>query len=245
CFALMRQRAVSIACCVAVALAFFSPAVVRCSARGCQWLLDRPSETDDTRQFLLMWEVSRVSLRDFGQLPSWNPYHCGGVVHYLDPQVPFPGPLFFLLFALVPAAAAIKLWHFAHFLAGALGARRLAADGGANLPEQMLAAAMTVACGSVGHHLGGGQLWFAPFLLLPWVLWAHRRALREPRWALLAGGLLALAALEGGVYPVPVMLLTVLFDALLRLRGPLDRRGLLLSLPLLLGSFALLVAVNV
>ena len=141
----MRQRALPILACVAVALAFALPSVVRCGPDGCHQVLDRPSDTDDSRQFVMMWEVSRVSLRDFGQLPTWNPYHCGGVVHYLDPQVPFPGPLFFLLFALVPAAAAIKLWHFAHLVAGALGARRLAADEGANAPEQILAAAMTVA----------------------------------------------------------------------------------------------------
>src|SRR5438045_9396180 len=99
----MRQRAVSIACCVAVALAFVSPAVLQCSARGCLWVLDRPSETDDTRQFLMMWEVSRVSLRDFGQLPSWNQYHCGGVIHYLDPHAPFPGPLSFAILLVITA----------------------------------------------------------------------------------------------------------------------------------------------
>ena len=27
---------------------------------------------------------------DFHQLPSWNPYHCGGLVLYQDPQAPFP-----------------------------------------------------------------------------------------------------------------------------------------------------------
>jgi hypothetical protein len=240
----MRQRAVSIACCVAVALAFVSPAVVQCSARGCLWLLDRPSETDDTRQFLMMWEVSRVSLRDFGQLPSWNPYHCGGVVHYLDPQVPFPGPLFFLLFLLVPAVAAIKLWNVAHLLAGALGARALAKDSGADLPAQVLAAVLMVAPGGVAEHLGGGQLWYSPFLLLPWALWAHRRAIRDPRYAVLTAAIFALMVLEGGVYPAPLGLCAIAFDSALRLRDPLDRRGLAVSLPIFAVLFPLLASVK-
>src|SRR5438045_9484902 len=119
----------------------------------------------------MMWEVSRVSLRDFGQLPSWNPYHCGGVIHYLDPQVPFPGPLFFLLFLFVPAVAAIKLCIVAHLVAGALGPRALANDSGADPPSQVLAAVLIVAPCGVAEHLPGGTLRHAPFLLLPSPLW--------------------------------------------------------------------------
>jgi len=240
----MRQRAVSIACCVAVALAFFSPAVVQCSARGCEVVLDRPSETDDTRQFLMMWEVSRVSLRDFGELPSWNPYHCGGVFHFLDPQVPFPGPLFFLLFLFVPAVAAIKLWNVAHLVAGALGARALAKDSGADPPSQVLAAVLLVAPGGVAEHLGGGQLWYSPFLLLPWAIWAHRRAIRDTRYAVLCAAIFALMVLEGGVYPVPLGLCAIAFDSLLRVRDPIDRRGLARSLPVFAVLFPLLASVK-
>ncbi|MFL5421010.1 MAG: hypothetical protein ACJ79Y_09620 [Myxococcales bacterium] len=240
----MRQRAVSIACCIAVALAFASSTVLRCSNRGCSSVLERPSETDDTRQFLMMWEVSRVSLRDFGELPSWNPYHCGGVVHYLDPQVPFPGPLFFLLFAFVPAVVAIKLWNFLHLVAGALGARALARDSGADPPSQVLAAVLMIASGGVAEHLGGGQLWYTPFLLLPWALWAHRRALHDRRYAVLCAAIFALAVLEGGVYPVPLGLCAIGFDSLLRIGSPAERRGLARSLPVFAVLFPLLAAVK-
>ncbi|MFL5393428.1 MAG: hypothetical protein ACJ79G_11370 [Myxococcales bacterium] len=240
----MRQRAVSIACCIGVALAFASSTVLRCSNRGCSSVLERPSETDDTRQFLMMWEVSRVSLRDFGELPSWNPYHCGGVVHYLDPQVPFPGPLFFFIFAFVPAVVAIKLWNFLHLVAGALGARALARDSGADPPSQVLAAVLMIAGGGVAEHLGGGQLWYTPFLLLPWALWAHRRALHDPRYAVLCAAIFALAVLEGGVYPVPLGLCAIAFDSLLRIGSPAERRGLARSLPMFAVLFPLLAAVK-
>ena len=81
----------SVVASAALALVFALPMLVRCSRQGGRWtcepVVDLHSDTGDTRQFAMMWEVSRVSLRDFGELPSWNPYHCGGVVHYLDPQV--------------------------------------------------------------------------------------------------------------------------------------------------------------
>src|SRR6267142_787884 len=201
----------SVAACAAAALIISLPMLIRCTpaARGwiCESIAERNSQTDDTRQFVMMWEVSRVSIEDFGELPSLIPYHCGGVIHYLDPQAPFPGPLFFLLYFWVPAVVGIKLWNIAHLVAGALGARKLAKDRGANAPEQLLAATLVVGSGSVAQHMGGGQLWFTPFLLMPWVWWAWERALRDARWAILLAALFA-------------------FDALGRLWRAEERRGL-------------------
>jgi len=220
----------SVAACAAAALIISLPMLIRCTPAGrgwkCESIAERNSQTDDTRQFVMMWEVSRVSIEDFGELPSWNPYHCGGVIHYLDPQAPFPGPLFFLLYFWVPAVVGIKLWNIAHLVAGALGARKLAKDRGANAPEQLLAATLVVGSGAVAQHMGGGQLWFTPFLLMPWVWWAWERALRDARWAILLAALFALAALEGGVYPVPLMFAALAFDALGRLWRAEERRGL-------------------
>ncbi len=241
-------KSLSLAACLAVALLFALPLLVRCirTAHGwsCEPILPRQAETDDARQFAMMWEVSRVSLQDFGELPSWNPYHCGGVVHYLDPQVPFPGPLFFLLFFWLPAVPSIKLWNIAHFVIGALGTRKLVKDQGGNVPEQILACALVLGCGALTEHLGGGQLWFAPFLLMPWVLWAYWRSLRDPRWAVLVAALFALAMLEGGVYPVPLMFTALAFDALGRLGNAEERRGLVRSAAVFAILFPLLAGVK-
>ena len=238
----------SIAACTAAALIISLPMLIRCSPPGggfrCESIAARNSQTDDTRQFVMMWEVSRVSMEDFDQLPSWNPYHCGGVVHYLDPQVPFPGPLFFLLYFWVPAVVGIKLWNIVHLIAGALGARKLAKDHGANGPEQLLAATLVVGCGAVAQHMGGGQLWFTPFLLMPWVLWSWERALLDARWAILVAALFALAALEGGVYPVPLMFVALALDALARLFRREDRRGLLKAAGTFAVLFPLLAAIK-
>jgi hypothetical protein len=99
-----------------------------------------------------------------------------------------------------------------------------------------------IAGGGVAEHLGGGQLWYTPFLLLPWALWAHRRALQDPRYAVLCAAIFALAVLEGGVYPVPLGLCAIAFDSILRIGSPAERRGLARSLPIFAVLFPLLGA---
>lgn len=235
--------------CVIVVIIAVGPMLRFCDAdnpaAACQWSLNMGTATDDGRYFGMVWEAARVALVDFHQFPSWNPYHCGGVVLYQDAQAPFPGPLFLLTFFWAPAIVGIKLWEIIHLIIAAFGMRRLAADNGANLPEQVLAAAVVTATGSISWHLGGGNLSFSAFLLFPWVLWAHRRALREPRYAVLMGALLALSAVEGGVYPLPLMLSALAIDTVARLGDRDERRALLVSLPIAGAVTGLLSAVRV
>jgi len=140
--------------------------------------LDRLGTTDDWRHFSMLWEAARVALTDFHQFPSWNPYHCGGLVLYQHPESPFPGPLFLLTYFWLPTAVAMKVWILAHLICGTLGARALVADRGGNAAEQLLGAAVMAACGFFAEHIGGGHLSFTPFLYLPLILWAFRRAIR-------------------------------------------------------------------
>src|SRR5206468_168178 len=92
---------------------------------------------------------------------------------------PFPGPLFLLTYFWLPTAVAMKVWIFAHLVCGTLGARALVADRGGNAAEQLLGAAVMAACGFFAEHIGGGHLSFTPFLYLPLILWAFRRAIRK------------------------------------------------------------------
>ncbi len=188
--------------CVAVALGLAAPAIVDCpvghiSRATCQWSFNRLGSTSDWRYFGEAWEAARVALADFHQFPSWNPYHCGGLVLYQDPQSPFPGPIFLLTFWWLPTGAAIKVWILTHFIAGALGARALIRDRGGNGAEQLLGAVIIAACGFVAWHTGGGHLSFTPFLFFPTILWAFRRSLADARWAVLVAALFARRVLRG------------------------------------------------
>jgi hypothetical protein len=232
--------------CVAVVFALGAPMIVYCphGASSCQLSLTHLGTTADQRYFAALWETTRVTLRDFHQLPSWNPYHCGGIVLYQDPQAPFPGPLFLLTFFWLPTAVGLKVWVFAHLLCGALGARALVADRGGNAAEQVLAGVLMACCGFVAEHIGGGHLAFTPFLFLPLILWALRRALRDVRYAVAVAALLALADIEGGTYPVPLMAVAVAIECLARLGSASDRRALARALPLVAVLFVLLAGVR-
>jgi hypothetical protein len=235
-----------IAACAAIVLALMAPTVVYCtgSASSCTFAFHRAGATGDQRYFQAIWEATRVALSTFHQFPSWNPYHCGGIVLYQDPQSPFPGPMFLLTFFWLPTPIAIKLWVLAHLLVGALGARALVKDRGGNGAEQILAATVMAASGFVAQHTGGGHLSFTPFLFFPYMLWSFRRALGDVRYVVVAAGLLALAAIEGGTYPVPLMAFGLVIESVARLGSASDRRGLARALPWLGVLFVLFVGVR-
>lgn len=232
---LRAPRTWSIAGCVAVAVVFAWPMLVH---------LDRTGSTDDWRHFTMLWEAARVALVDFHQFPSWNPYHCGGLVLYQHPESPFPGPMFLLTFFWLPTAAAMKVWILAHLVCGALGARALVADRGGNAAEQLLAATLMAASGFFAEHIGGGHLSFTPFLYLPLILWAFRRALRDVRYTVVVAGLFAVTVLEGGTYPAPLMAVALAAECLARLGSAEDRRGMARALPLIGALFVLLAGVR-
>ncbi|HSS38118.1 MAG TPA: hypothetical protein VLT58_05060, partial [Polyangia bacterium] len=98
------------------------------------------------------------------------------------------------------------------------------------------------------EHIGGGHLSFTPFLYLPAIVWAFRRALAAPpadfRYAVVAAALLATTVLEGGTYPAPLMAVALAAETLARLGGRADRRASLRTVPVILVLAALLSAVR-
>ena len=192
----------------------------------------------------MLGEAARVALSDFHQFPSWNPYHCGGLVLYQHPESPFPGPLFLLTYFWLPTAVAMKVWILAHLVCGTLGARALVADRGGNAAEQLLAATVMAAAGFFAEHIGGGHLSFTPFLYLPLIVWAFRRSLGDLRYAVVVAGRFAVTVLEGGTYPAPLMAVALGTECLARLGSAGDRRAMARALPVIAGLFVLLAAVR-
>lgn len=221
----------AIASCALLAFGVLGPAWLFCfrydhAHVACALSINRNSQTDDWRHFVLTWEAARVALVDFHQFPSWDPYHCGGIVLYQDPQTPFPGPLFFLSVLGLPSVATMKLWIYVHLLTGALGARALARSRGANIPEQLLAATIVTASSSITVRIGGGHFSFLAFQFLPYLLLAQSRAASNPRASVVVAGLLALTVYEGGTYPLPLMSIALTVDAVARFLRPHLRRGI-------------------
>ena len=185
--------------------------------------------TDDWRWFHFHWEISRTTVVDYGQLPAWNPYQCGGHVHLANPQTQFLSPLAWPALV-VGVPLGLKLFIVLHFLAGFASMWWL----GAVFRQRPLARAFSavVFCcsGFFAFHTGGGHSAFLPFLYLPAVLAAFHKGLSDARWLAAAAGLLALMVLEGGVYPVPYSALLLLVVAAYRFLAGGLRWGVLVRL---------------
>jgi hypothetical protein len=176
----------------------------------------RPSLTGygDWQYFHHMWEAGRVSLERFGEAPLWDPFHCGGVTLWGNPQAQVYSPLF-LLALLLGTTAATKAFVVLHTAAGLAGmyvfGRREV-----QLPaaSSALAAIAWGYSGFFAWHGGGGHAAFFPFYFIPWLLLAWRMAIRtSPRWGVAAAAIIALSVLEGAVYPVAFFALLLSFDA--------------------------------
>jgi len=163
---------------------------------------DATGSTDDWRWFTFHWEVARTTILQHGELPVWNPYHCGGNVQLANPQTQELSPLAWpmLVFGV---NAGLKLFLLLHLLLGFGAMYWLARDLRLDRVPALFAAGLFAGSGYLFQHLGGGQASFAPFLLMPAALAAYRRSLTDLRYAAATGGILALQVLEGGVYPVP------------------------------------------
>jgi len=218
------------------ALAYWSPALWNWTRTG----------YGDWQQFHHQWEAARVAVLRYGEFPLWNPWHCGGVFLFGDPQAQVYSPLFWLLLPLGTTVGS-KLFLILHSAAGFAGMYVLARR---QLRVSVLAAAMAslvwAGSGFFAWHGSGGHSAFLPFYFAPWLLLAWRRAVVQWRWSAAVAASMALVLLEGGVYPFPYFCLLLLFDGLVQMTDPGRRWGVVragaVTLPLMLalGSFRLI-----
>ena len=99
--------------------------VVSTLAAAALWapMLAHPRATGfgDWQFFHHMWEAGYVGVWRYGEWPLWDPYHCGGVTLFGNPQSQLLSP-FFALALVTDTTIALKLFVLAHAAAG-LGGR--------------------------------------------------------------------------------------------------------------------------
>ena len=213
------------------AAGYWSPALVHFEETG----------FGDWQQFQHQWEAAWVAVARWGEMPLWNPFHCGGVTLFGDPQAQAYGPLFWFLFPL-GTTLGLKVFLILHTAAGLSGMYLLARrELGVRVPGAMLAAIVWGGSGFFAWHGSGGHSAFLPFYFAPWLLMAWRRAIVDPRWCAAVAGIMALVLLEGGVYPFPYFTLLLGFDAAWRLAAPSERgeRAAVVRAALIAGAVAL------
>ncbi|HVH47833.1 MAG TPA: hypothetical protein VM925_36110 [Labilithrix sp.] len=170
--------------------------------------------------FFRLIETGKVSISRWHELPLWNPYECGGVPLWDNPQSIVASPLVLLLQPL-STTATIGIWAMVHATAGFVGMWLLCRSE----LESSRFAAFVAAClfafsAPLSNHVGGGHTAFAAFQFAPLALYLWRRAETDRRMAIGLGLLVANTRYEGGVYPLPFIALLLAIETATRLTSP-------------------------
>ena len=193
----------------------------------------------DSHPLVQYEESARRTVLEYGQVPLWDPYYCGGMDGLGTPQSRFASPTFLLTLAFGTLRAE-PLFVFIFLLIGLEGAFRYARARGASHLGAALAAPTFALSGFFAVSPALGWVHFMGFELVPWIVWGLRRAMRGSRVGAAVAALgLAWMVGFGGTYPAPMTALFCAFevgDALYARRR--DPRRLSLA-----ASMAMLVAV--
>lgn len=203
---------------VALGLIFSYPVIAHPFRIGRVW---------DWDQFLLFHWVPFRSVTHFHQLPLWNPYLCGGMPLFADPQVRIMTPFFLLHLAFGPTLG-LHLEIPLHLTIGFIGGYLLARAQGLGFVGRVTCACVFPTSSSLFLHIAVGHAWAIPWLYLPWVALFSLLAIQTGAlsWAAMGGMVTALMFGEGGVYPTThaallVTLLCVLYAAQRRSTWPI------------------------
>jgi len=147
------------------------------------------------------WEIARTSFARGDGFPLWDRSQCAGWPFLANPDTPLLTSLIAGVFrvhgdtmtnAYTVVAIALGIGGVFFWMRTAYGLGRFAS---------FYAGAMWVSAGFLSFHLGY-RLHMLPFVFLPWVFALARLGERDVRASLGAGAVLALAFIEGGLYPV-------------------------------------------
>lgn len=150
----------------------------------------------DWDQHLVLHWVPYETVRQYAQIPLWNPFVCGGMPMLGNPQSRWLTP-FFLLHLWRGPELGLQLEIIAHVALAWMGAFFLGRTRGLSRIAALVPATTFAGCSYHYLHLAEGHLTWLAFAYMPWIL-----AAVSSNRPLLAGVGLALAIGEGGVYPV-------------------------------------------
>ncbi len=149
-------------------------------------------------------EVARRTLLEYGQLPQWNPWMCGGTDFAAHPGSRIFAPSAPLILWL-GATAGMKVEIILHAILGQLGLYALGRQLGLDRASAWFAP-VTLFLGSFyALPISAGIIWYTTVAFVPWSFLFFSRALTGDFRCLLAASLcLALMFFGGGVYPLAI-----------------------------------------
>jgi hypothetical protein len=161
---------------------------------------------------LFLYGAVLKNLVEYGALPFWNPWYCGGNVFLQNPQVALLSPVYPLA-ALMSLPLAMKISIVLHYWLGLVGMHLL-------LTRIMrlrflagvvfLGSAFTFS-GSMAMHLAIGHANFLAALYLPLLLYFFCLALESGalKHGVIGGAVFALLVFNGGLHIVPMAAVVV------------------------------------
>lgn len=175
----------------------------------CLPLFEQPDAlgTNDWDQHLFYYGSVLKSIVEYGQLPFWNPWYCGGNVLWQNPQIALLSPVYPLT-AVMSLQLAMKVNIVLHYWIGFVGMHVLLTRviGLTFLPAVIYLATLVTASGAPAIHLRVGHSVFLPGFYLPLQLYFFFRAFKTGAWRdiLLAAATLALMIANGGAHILPM-----------------------------------------
>jgi len=180
--------------------------------------LSQAGAFNEFRDASVLWsyeDAARRTVADFGQVPLWDPWYCGGLYALGSPQTRFASPPFLLslIFGTTRAEALLLF-----------GAVLLALEGAFRYLRSRAVRSLGALLAAPAFGLGGifalaptlGWFNFLGFALLPWALWGVRRAARgELRGAAVTALSLACMVGFGGTYVAPITAIACVLEGLL------------------------------
>lgn len=182
------------------ALAGFAGLSLAFAVVFCWPLLGRLGEIgvpNDWDQHLVLHWVPYATVVEYGQIPLWNPFVCGGMPMLGNPQSRWLTPFFLLHLAFGPELG-LQLEIVGHVAVAFAGAVVLGRTFGLSWVAAFAPATAFAGCSYWYLHFAEGHTTWLAYAYMPWIL-----AAVAANRALLAGLGLALAFAEGGVYAVP------------------------------------------
>ena len=162
---------------------------------------------NDWDQHLFYYGSVLKNVIEYGQMPYWNPWYCGGNVMWQNPQIALLSPVYPLA-AMLPLQLAMKINIVLHYWIGFLGMHVLVTRilGITFAPAVIYLATLVTASGAPAIHLRVGHSVFLPGFYLPLQLYFFFRAFQTGSWKylFLSAATLALMVFNGGTHILPM-----------------------------------------
>jgi multisubunit Na+/H+ antiporter MnhC subunit len=201
------------------------------SAAFCAPLFAQPLAlgVNDWDQHLFYYGSVLKNVVEYGQMPYWNPWYCGGNVLWQNPQIALLSPVYPLA-AIMPLQLAMKINIVLHYWIGFVGMHVLLrrAIGITFTPAVIYLATLVTASGAPAIHLRVGHSVFLPGFYLPLQLYFFFQAFRTGAWKyiFLAAATLALMVFNGGTHILPMSIAALGMFSLTAAIGRRDWRPL-------------------